>query len=86
MKSSKEWTPDEEVVLFDQVRRHSSMMEGFRKASEILEDRTVSACKQHWYHLSNSHFIPLQDRIAVSQPKEHYSIWDRIKIFLKRIF
>ena len=86
MKSSKEWTPDEEVVLFDQVRRHSSMMEGFRKASEILENRTVSACKQHWYYLSHSHFIPLQDRIAISQPKEHYSIWDRIKIFLKRIF
>ena len=86
MKSSKKWTPDEEIVLFDQVRRHSSMMEGFRKASEILEGRTVSACKYHWYHLPHSHFIPLQDRIAVSQPKEHYSMWDRIRIFLKRIF
>ena len=85
MKSNKKWTPDEEIVLFDQVRRHSSMIEGFRKASEILEDRTVNACKYHWYCMPHSH-LPLQDRIAVSQPKEHYSIWDRIKIFLKRVF
>lgn len=85
MKSSRKWTPDEEIVLFDQVRRHSSMMEGFRKASEILEDRTVSSCKYHWYHIPHTH-LPLQDRIAVSQPKEHYSMWDRIQIFLKRIF
>lgn len=84
MKSSRKWTSGEEIVLFDQVRRHASMMEGFRKASEILEDRTVSACKYHWYHIPHSH-LPLQDRIAISQPKEHYSIWERIKAFFKRI-
>lgn len=85
MTKNKEWTQEEEAVLKYQVVRNATMAEAFKKASEILETRTVLACKNHWYREMLPSFIPLQDRIAVSQPKEHYSMWDRIKAFFKRV-
>ena len=80
MEKFKRWTKEEERVLADQLKRHASLSEGFKKAGFIL-NRTPNACKCHWYSMEEVTRICL-----LPEPKDKLSLLDKIKkLFIKII-